>query len=207
MDIGAAFDETLRIVTTAQSMDEGMNALLDYSAAVYPSPIWATLKTLDHQQDAIGIRTWLEGVLTAEPPPSHVKAFWFGIYNPVVDEEESRGLYMVGSTAPYSDDDPGWACWNDDSYLSDDRYTPSTVLSDIYKAINADDNLIPFGEYTLILGYASLAVAEAIREISPSLFFGGSASNERLDVGVGFDDGDYLLLGRVAIDGFERPTA
>lgn len=207
MDNAAAFDETLKIVTTAQSVEDGMNALLDYSAAMYPSRIWAALKALDYQKDAIGIRTWLQGILTTEPPSKYIKAFWFGIYNPVVDEVESRGLYMVGSTAPYSDDDPGWACWQDDSYLSDNRYAPSSVLRDIYKAIALDDNLTPFGEYTLILGYASLAVAEAIRGVSPSLFFGGGASDERRDVGIGFDDGDYLLLGRIAIDRFERPTA
>lgn len=202
MDSGDPFDNTVEIVRSVTSVEEGMRVLLDYSASVYPSPIWANLKLLDYTQDAARIRDWLERVLTAEPPPSDVKAFWFGIYKPVDDEQESRGLYVSGSTTPYSDDDPDWACWDDDSYLPEGRYAPSKALAEIYRSISGDDNLIPFGEYTLCLGYCALAVKDAIRSISPSLLLVGetSASGPR-DIGIGFDDGDYFLLGTVGLMG------
>lgn len=206
MDIGEAFDEVVRIATTAENVNTGMTALLDYSETTYPSPIWAALRSVDYRQDAAGVTAWLRQVLESEPPSADIKAYWFGIYNPVVDDEESRGLYVTGSTSPYSAEDADWACWQDDSYIPENRYAPSPALHKIFQAISQDDNLIPFAEFTLILGYSALAVTEAIRSALPALFFGQSTtSTGTRQVGLGFDDGDYLFLGTITASGFERP--
>ena len=53
-------------------------------------------------------------------------------------------------------------------------------------------------EYPLCLGYGVFAVWELLEQASPSLVLGGSDS---IGVAVGFDSGDFVLLGELTING------
>ena len=201
MDIGAAYDVMARITYSASSVTKGMNALLDYTAQAQPSAMWEVLRRLDYEEDAAALRAWLRQVLTEEPPPQGVRAYWFGIFNPVVDEEVSCAFYVSGPTEDYTPDTLDWACWTDETYLPQDRYAPSPVLHALYRAAQGVDGAELLGEYTLCLGYACLAVAEVMRSLDPVLFLGDA--DER-PVAVGFDEGDGLPLGTVTNGGWRQ---
>ena len=56
-------------------------------------------------------------------------------------------------------------------------------------------------EYPLVLGYGAFAVRELLGQVEPPLVLGGSAS---LGVAVGFDSGDFVLVGRLVRDGLAQ---
>jgi hypothetical protein len=53
-------------------------------------------------------------------------------------------------------------------------------------------------EYPLVLGYGAFAVRELLAQVEPSLLLGRTDS---VGVAVGFDSGDFVLLGRIVPDG------
>jgi hypothetical protein len=195
----AAFDEVVRITASASSVTQGMNSLLDYISQVQPDEVWNKLRSLNYQADISALRDWLVGVLTNDPPPPNVKVYWFGIFNPVIDDEVLCGFYVSGSPKDCTPDTLDWACWTDGTYLPQARYAPSAVLYDIYRAIQNRKGGALLGEYTLCLGYVCLAVAEIVRSLDARLFLGTS---EERPVVVGFDDGDSILLGTIRLTGW-----
>lgn len=201
IDIGAAYDVMARITYSASSVTEGMIALLDYTAQVQPNVAWDQLRRLDYGKDVTALRDWLERVLTEEPPGPEVKAFWFGLFNNGVEDGVSCTLYISGPTEEYTPDTLDWACWTDETYLPQGRYAPSPVLHALYRAADGVEDAGLLGEYTLCLGYACLAVAEAARSVKSVLFLG--EADER-PVAVGFDEGDGLLLGTVTRGGWRQ---
>ncbi len=199
MDISAAWDEIVRITFSASTVADGMSALIDYTAQTQPSTEWDELRSLDYQGDALALRGWLAGVLADEPPASDVKAYWFGVYNPVVDDEASCGFYVSGATEDYTPDTLDWACWMEGTYLPQGRYAPSQFLPALYRTAQGVEGAELLGEYTLCLGYVWLAVMAMARSLEPRLFLG---SAEERPIAAGFDDGDNILLGTVRKTGW-----
>jgi hypothetical protein len=179
-----AFDYIEELTKSSPTVSVGMSQLLDYCELKTPNHLWSVVRGLDFERDTKKLRVWLEHVLLSEPPSDDIKGFWFGLFNPVKDGEVSCALYISGSIT-YSDE-PGWAVWNDTSYLPKDKYADSIVLHEIYRILEKN-NMFGDEEYVLCLGYACLAI-NAIYE---------SAGLKRLDrpVAVGFDSGDYIILG------------
>jgi len=199
MDIRAAWDEIVRITFSASTVAEGMSALIDLTAQAEPSAKWDELRSLDYEGDALTLRGWLAGVLAAEPPASDVKAYWFGVFNPVVDDEASCEFYVSGATEDYTPDTLDWACWTEETYLPQDRYAPSQVLPALYRTAQGVEDAELLGEYTLCLGYVCLVVMAMARSLEPRLFLSGAAPRR---IAVGFDAGDGLLLGTVRQTGW-----
>ena len=196
-----AFGEVERTVTSAVSVTDGMMALLDYCERVSPAEVWAGLRSVDYQVDVEGIYAWLTDLLKTEPVPANVKAFWFGLTE-VADDDDNHSyvVYISGSTNKYTKKSMDWACWREDSYLPGDRYAPSPALHAIYAALQGSPDQIAFGEYVLLLGYAGLAVTEAVRRLPAGALFGELEAAKALaktkrDVVIGFDDGDFVHLG------------
>ena len=88
----------------------------------------------------------------------------------------------------------------------DARNANSTVLADVYRiAYRQGANVAAQkecvgndAEYPLVLGYGSFAVRDLLELLDSSLILGGSDS---LGVAVGFDSGDFVLLGHLVKDG------
>ena len=199
MDISAAWAKIVHITFSASNVTDGMTALIDYTAQAQPSAKWDELRFLDYQADALALRDWLTGVLADEPPAPNVKAYWFGVFNPVVEDEASCGFYVSGATEDYTPDSLDWACWTEETYLPQDRYAPSQVLPALYRTAQRMEDAELLGEYTLCLGYVCLAVMEMARSLEPRLFLGGA---EERPIAAGFDAGDGLLLGLVRETGW-----
>jgi hypothetical protein len=137
---------------------------------------------LEVERDASNLRLQVEQILSGEPPSKSIKAFWFGLFNPILPRGiASCGLHFSGSTSFDPDDKDGdWACSYHDSYLPQGAFLDSTALHEIYLLVSATD-VAGVGEYVLCLGYAALALKEITRDWV-------------LPVAVGFDSGDFIML-------------
>jgi hypothetical protein len=72
------------------------------------------------------------------------------------------------------------------------------VLVKLYKVAYRKDGLGNDAEYPLCLAYGSLAVRDLLRDADPSVLLGSSRS---LGIAVGFDSGDFVLVGKLSKDG------
>ncbi len=199
-DFAKAAEHTEHVAKSASSISSGMTQLLDYCEAISPSPAWSSIRRLDFEDDSADLRLWLEKVLSSEPPSQEVNAFWFGLFNPVLDNgETSCGLYVSGSTSFDPEDETAeWAVPTGDSYLPEGRYAHSRVLGDAYRLVNKN-GVADIGEYVLCLGYASLAVRTISRSLSPKLLLGRRKSRA---IAVGFDSGDFIILDDISTQRF-----
>ncbi len=199
MNIYAVHDSLIQIAATAPTVTTGMNSLLDYCDTGYPSPVWDGLRSLDYEADVAALRTWFWQVLEAEPPSPNVKGFWFGLFESLEDGVPIYILYVSGSVEEYTSENEGWACWKDDSYLPENRYSNSQILKTLAPVLHSEPDAVELGEYVLCLGYACLAVPLLMQTLSPDLLLGGA---ERRAVTVGFDEADVNLLGYVTSQGW-----
>ena len=190
------------VVRDSASVEDGMAQLIRHCDVSWPHDVWERIGGLDWGGDLRYLTEWLGAVIQQEPPAAEVKAYWFGLFNPTLETgEPTCGLYISGSTRYSETDlDMEWACWDDDSYLPEARYARSTALEGIYRLLSesGEPDLAAAGEYTLCLGYAALAVRAACRSADPALLARGC---ER-PVVVGFDSGDWIVLGVATPHGF-----
>jgi len=193
MAFEAHIEFLLKTIAQEDSTSGGMNRLLDHCASHCPNDVWQGLRQLDIGHDVGNITAWLGAVLTAEPPPPTIVAFYFGLFDESEDGVQARcRLYVAGSERfDAADQSPEWAV--DPAYFPEGRYSPSSVLVSLSAAAQGcgSDEARELIEYVLCLGYASLAVKESRRNL---------AANPELNrilrkpVAVGFDSGDVFLL-------------
>lgn len=189
-DISTAFDLIEEVTKLRLDPRTSMTRLLDYCEAVNPSPVWKNFRKLDFEGDTEKMKDWLEDVLSSEPPANNIKGYWFGLFNPVLENgEASCGLYISGSTR-YDANDQDWAVWDDDSYLPEKKYSNSKVLHEIYRLVEEND-MLGDGEYVLCLGYACFVVSSICQVVNPQLLFGASKARA---IVVGFDSGDWIVV-------------
>jgi len=190
-NFASAYEFVKRTVESGSGVVDGMSDLIGYCEKKKRNVVWKEIRQLNFNEDVERLREWLVEVLYAEPPANEIKAFWFGLYNPVFDDGRvSCCLYVSGSTRF---DEADWACWADDSYAPDGRYADSKVLDEIYSLTN-EKGVGDIGEYVLCLGYACLAVKHLCETIPSELLFGSRGTRA---VAVGFDSGDEILIGDV----------
>ncbi len=199
------FDYIQQVLNTTSSISNGISQLVDYCDINFPNSLWVKIRNLDFESDISKLKSWLENVLSNEPPSQEINGFWFGLYNPVLDNGEvSCRLYISGSTKFSREDETGdWAAWDESSYIPEGRYADSNVLHQIFRLIDQTrkmlikegnreeiDNLSD-GEYILCIGYASLVVRTICSSINPKLLFGERTTRS---VAVGYDSGDFIIL-------------
>lgn len=180
------FETIIASVAAPGSIAQRMHTLIDACERQLPHPDWDRLRGIDFEADAAALRGWLaaawrEGVLHQ----GH-QGLWFGIFNPVVDNEPVTDLYVASSPA-YDDEGVEW------SEAIDPRdgasYLGSVVLEEVYRiAYRAQDGLGNDADYPLALAYAAMAAGSALTQPLPQLgALRGAAA--------GFDSGDGLLIG------------
>ncbi len=184
---------------------ESMAALIEWCEAARPHPDWARLRALPYA-DLSPLLDWVQRPFREEPPAVPLKGLWFGLFNPCPDGRTPvADIYVCGSER--FDPDPhdnSWAVGPD--WCPDSRYANSSALADIYRiayrqgarVTKQKECLGNDAEYPLCLGYGALAVRKLLGQVEPSLLLGRSDS---LGVAVGFDSGDFILLGELTNDG------
>jgi hypothetical protein len=188
-DLSAWHGEVSKALGARVSLRDGIQALLAYCNKQHRWKGWGEIGKLDFDSDVAELEKWLNDVLKNEPPPTSVKAFWFGIFNPIYDGEASSDAYIAG-TSEFDPDDESfeWAC--DPDYFPDRRYAHSKVLHQIYHTVN-DTPASAIGEYILCLGYTAFAVRQLAKRVDKKLWLGKA---KQRGLAVGFDSGDGVLL-------------
>lgn len=198
-DIVQSHDKVEAVLAAGGSLDAGMALLFDFCAEHEPWRGWSALRKLDFSDDQMRLHQWLTGLLTDEPPPKGIKAFWFGLFNPVVKGKTTCGMYIAGSNTFDAEDDTfEWAC--DPAYFPDGRYADSHILNEIYQSVSKAKGFVSsYGEYVLCLGFAGLVAKHLAATIGARTWLGTSRSRS---LAVGFDSGDGVLLGSVTKSGW-----
>jgi hypothetical protein len=188
-ELAVWYGAVARALDARPSLRDGMQALLAYCKKQHRWKGWSQIGELDFDSDVDELEKWLNGVLKNEPPPSLVKAFWFGIFNPIYDGETSCDTY-IGGASEFDPDDVNfeWACGPD--YFPDGRYAHSKILHQIYHIVNGSP-APGMGDYILCLGYTAFAVRELANRVDKILWLGKS---KQRGLAVGFDSGDGVLL-------------
>ena len=196
-------------VVPRQSIGESVDRLLARCEKARPHPDWAQFRALPYD-DLLPLLKWVQRPFRKEPPVRPLRGLWFGLFNPCPNGRAPvSDIYVCGSER--FDPDPtnnNWAVGPD--WWPESRYAESTVLAEIYRIAYRQKSrpaerkaaLGIDAEYPLCLGYAVFAVRELLEQIKPSLILGKSPA---LGVAVGFDNGDFVLLGEVTMQGVSPP--
>jgi hypothetical protein len=196
LNLGKAHGWIVDELARRRPTNDSMNTLVDLCQSASPHPDWARLRSLPYA-DLSPLSEWVSRPFRDQPPVRPLRGLWFGLFNPYHDGEALADIYVSGSERfdPSSDNNE-WAVKPD--WWPDARYASSTVLADIYRIAYRDGGLGNDAEYPLCLGYGAFAVRELLGRIEPTLVLGAS---NKLGVAVGFDSGDFVLLGELGPSG------
>lgn len=179
-------------IASKRTMRESMDRIIAKCAKGHPHDDWEKLAALPYD-DLDDLREWAEKPFREEPPKNKLAGLWFGLFNPVYSGKPVADIYVCGSTRfDVSPGDNSWAVGPD--WWPESRYAHSAVLAKLYKIAYRKDGLANDAEYPLCLAYGGLAVRDLLRDADPSVFLGRSPS---LGIAVGFDSGDFVLVGKL----------
>lgn len=189
------------IAAQASSMAEGMMAVLDTCEQLHPHAGWKHFRCLAYD-DVPQLNEWLCGVLSAETPPDTLAGVWFGLSNPVRDTTAVADMHVCGTE---SFDLTGLTnTWATTPKWSPDSWAESVVLARVYAAAYQHTGLGVIAEYAVCLAYAALAVSALLENsaLRHALVLGSPVG-----IAVGFDAGDWLVLGVASGDHWQRGVA
>ncbi len=196
IDLAEAHGWAAAEVASGRPIDESMRRLIDKCSAAVAHPDWAELRQLPFE-DLAPLLAWIERPFRREPPGGDLQGLWFGLFNPVYNRAPVADIYVCGSTRFLADPhDNDWAVGPD--WWPEDRYAASEMLAAIYRVAYREGGLGNDAEYPLCLAYGALAVRDLLHGIGASVVYEAVGS---VGVAVGFDSGDFLLLGRVTGEG------
>ena len=148
---------------------------------------------------------WIQTPFREEPSKARLKGLWFGLFNPCPDGTPVADIYVCGSKRFEPDfNDNSWAVGPD--WWPQARYASSSILADVYRIayqVGGSDAkrkncLGNDAEYPLCLGFGTFAVRHLLACVEPTLILGKSKS---IGIAVGFDSGDFVLLGEFSRHG------
>ncbi len=211
--------ERERLRGKGSSVRESMAQIIDMCAKLKPHPDWPAFAALDYESDVSHIGSWLDQTFRVSEPEATTTGLWFGLFNPVESGGPTADLYLAGGHAQSGD-----AEWMYDLDWRPGGRAHSVVLDAIYRLSyppglvtsessdaeksayesRAANRLGNDAEYNLCLAYAVFAI-EALAEgnRAATLRHGGV---ERT-IAVGFDSGDFVVLGSLSVGGFARRPA
>jgi hypothetical protein len=203
-DLGETHDWIVSILQSRRSVADSMATLIDRCETANPHSDWAALRTLPYG-DTQQLLEWLVRPFRDEPSASPLAGLWFGLFNPIRDRHAVADIYVSGSERFEPDpNDNSWAVRP--KWWPESRYAHSALLAEVYRIAYRPDAPTAYedkwlgndAEYPIVLGYGAFAVRELLERLEPSLVLGRSDS---LGIAVGFDSGDFVLLGRLTRGG------
>jgi hypothetical protein len=187
-DFQALFAEIVHHVSAPGPLGPRMARVIDWCEPRRPHPDWRRLRALDYDQDVPRLSRWLATALGEAPVSGRFQGLWFGLCNPVVDDEATADLYVIGSSR-FDPTDIEWAVGAD--FRPEAGDLGSAALAGIYRIAYASaDGLGNDAEYPLVLACGAM-LARAALEVAPLAGPFGSVQG----AAVGFDSGDFLFLG------------
>ena len=198
LDYKTVHQTLIKHVRQPSSISQAMSEVIDVCQKSVPHKDWERLRDLPYD-DIYLLNEWFNGLLKSDPISEDIRGLWFGLFNPIYDDEPSSDMYFSGSVEyDESDEDFEWACTVE--YLPEGRYARSSILNDIYQiAYSSEHGLKNNAEWTLALSYATLAVKHLLTTVDPELIV---RHKHDIGIAVGFDSGDAVQLGTMRMDGF-----
>lgn len=121
------------LIKVAIQPGEAMHVLIDFSAGLLGSGFLSAIRNLPFGLDVDDLEKWLLHVVTTEPVPADITAYWFGLFNPYYEGAATSCLYVAGSSRfEAGADNEDWAC--SPKYFPTGRYANSSILRAIYRA-------------------------------------------------------------------------
>ena len=200
-ELFAAID---RAVKSEQTAPQALASVVDYCARVHKSPDWKKLAALDIDSDIGRLTVQVAKELEAKPIPAALDGLYFGLFNPVIETDDSEELVTAGihiAANPY-DDDPDWACaarWRLDAPL--DSHGLHAMYQIAYTG--GKRQLENRAEYPVALTYGALLARDLVKKLRQE-FLGKARSRT---IVVGFDSGDFLCIGRLDKSGLRFSTS
>jgi hypothetical protein len=196
LDHAAVFAAIRENLHSGAEVADRMAAVIAVCERSVPHPDWAALRELPYNE--LGpLYEWLDFVFE-DWPPVVLAGLWFGLYNPRRGGETTADLRLGGSTR-FTDD--GGLEWAHELEYRPPTSAHSAILRSIYSIAYGRESgrLGNAAEWSLCLAYGAFAVQVVLSSMDPLYVLGDSDS---VGVAVGFDSGDFLLVGRLSSQGF-----
>ena len=187
MDLESSFDHICALVNSAPSAQAGWLSLTSFLAAEVGSCVVESMRAVSIDEDVAAVQSQIEAAARRDPLPDGIDALWFGLFDACDDEGAEHVGYYIAGIRGFDAEDPDSRC--SPAWWPEDRYLECEALSAIKRLeIEArgrrDTASSSFLGYTGQLGAALLV----------SRFAGRALAGQRLVV-VGFDSGDYAVVG------------
>lgn len=200
MDYLAFFELLEKQVHSDVSIQTGIENIISFCSSENSHDDWNKLGSFDYQETEeldIGIRELFKN----DPPADTTAGLWFGIFNPVDENDQTVADFYVSGSDRFDPDpeDNSWAVGPD--WWPENRYANSRILSAIYRIAYSEGGLGNDAEYPLCLAYTCLVVRDLLNHNSDLIC---RCSKQHMGVAAGFDSGDFLLLGKLTRQGLIR---
>jgi hypothetical protein len=200
LELGKVHGWIVNELVRCRPVSDAMASFIARCEAAHPHPDWARLASLPYANLSPLVK-WIQRPFREEPPARPLRGLWFGLFNPCLNGEPLADMYVSGSER--FDSTPGSNAWAVHPYWwPESREAASVVLAAIYRIAYRDGGLGNYAEYPLCLGYGAFAVRELLSLVDPAPILGDSDS---IGVAVGFDSGDFVLLGELRRSGLALP--
>ena len=185
-------------VRSSRSLEDSLERVISECEREVPHNHWDSLRRVDIEDSKVfarRLKQWFRNkALKAE-----INGLWFGIFNPSNGRWPIADFRVVGCSAFDADkNDNSWAA-NTQTWRPENRAF-SPVLANYYRLAYRENGLGNDAEYPLCLAYTTLAIRDAIKASKPSVFLRNADS---VGISIGFDSGDFIVLGVLAPDGLE----
>ncbi len=196
LDLATSYTWIVDELAQSRGVDDTMQRMIQRFQEAYPHPDWDELAGLPYE-DVADLQDWLYKQFQLYPPKKSLAGLWFGLFNPIYDQGPVADIYVCGTNQFTSDpSNSQWAVNAD--WRPKGRYAHSKILANIYKIAYRESGLGNDAEYPLCLMYGAAVVRELLN----------SPNNKAITrhygtpgLAVGFDSGDFVLLGRLTSGG------
>lgn len=187
-----------KLIRTKPQMKEGVDQLDKMFLKATGRSFLPNFNIVRYEEE---YKEWMNAIFSSEKTPNHINSLYFGLftlceerYN---DGKETTAIHMIGTSAnPEEDDD--WACEDEDSFLSDNRYF---IFSDFISFDNLISEIKPGAEAEVLLfnGMLCMLLGNNIALYKDQILT--SKHKKGLTIGFGFDSGDVFILGKLTTAG------
>jgi hypothetical protein len=196
LDLATMYGWIVEELAAHRPIGEAMNNLIERGAAAQPHSDWGGFRKFPWD-DLSALVQWIEKPFRLEPPAEPLQGLWFGIFNPCYEKGPVSDIYVCGSKRfDANPDDCEWAVGPD--WWPELRYAHSELMASIYRMVHEKNGPGGEAEYLLCLGYGAIAVRELLNRVDSRVVLDSVGTP---GVAVGFDSGDFVLLGRFTRDG------
>jgi hypothetical protein len=163
-----------------------MMSVIAVCDSVQPDNSWQKFVELNYEDEVSKLEDHIISVLQIEPAEFKIEGIWFGINNPVLENNEATaGIYFSASSEYESESGSNdWACSAE--HYPEHGYFPSLIMQRIYEIAYHRSKLGNNAEWALCLAYGLALARRAMDKFSKF--------NPALKIGyaVGFDSGDFI---------------